>query len=47
MAIINFKIIHVDYTKYRKEKDKQENCVKSVNYQTCRQNLNEAINVLI
>lgn len=46
MAIVNFKIVHVDYAKYRKEKDEKENHVSAVNYETCRQNLNEAMNVL-
>lgn len=46
MEIVNLKIIHVDYAKHRKEMDKKENRVKAVNYETCRQNLNEAMNVL-
>lgn len=46
MEIVNLKIMHVDYAKYRKDMDIQENCVKAVSYETCRQNLNEAMDVL-
>jgi hypothetical protein len=42
----NLKSILVDYARYRKIKDREENRVKAINYETCRQNLNEVIKVL-
>lgn len=43
MAKVNLKSILVDYAKYRKKRDEIENRVMAINYETCRQNLNEAI----
>lgn len=46
MEKINFKIIHVDYCSHRKAKDAENGITRSIDYETCRQNLNEMMKVM-
>lgn len=46
MEKLNFKIIFVEYCNHRKARDAENGTTRSIDYETCRQNLNEIMKVM-
>lgn len=46
MEKITLQSMRVDYSRYRKQKNAEEKNKKTTNYETCRQNLSEIMNVI-